>query len=175
MDISRTHTTLHRLNTSTIRSLPSNEWLISQSQEVLRSTWPNNSSQFGSRTSLTNRSIDERPRYTGRYKYATVFQYFVQCTTQPAHPIQSSQHYSSPPTPNQPTNQTKPNQTKPNQTINMQFSTLAIAAFAALTSAAALKRAPIDLCPSLDTPQCCQLDVDGVADLTCSARKCIDS
>ena len=113
MDISRTHTTLRRLNTSTIRSLPSNEWLISQSQEVLRSTWPNNSSQFGSRTSLTNRSIDERPRYTGRYKYATVFQYFVQCTTQPAHPIQSSQHYSSPPTPNQPTNQTKPNQTKP--------------------------------------------------------------
>ena len=53
----------------------------------------------------------------------------------------------------------------------MQFSTLAIAAFAALSSAAVLKRAPADLCPALDTPQCCQVDVDGVADLTCSARK----
>jgi hypothetical protein len=53
----------------------------------------------------------------------------------------------------------------------MRFSTLAITAFAALTSAAALKRAPIDLCPAIDTPQCCQADVDGVLDLTCSARK----
>lgn len=53
----------------------------------------------------------------------------------------------------------------------MQFTTLAFAAFAALTSAAALKRAPIDLCPALDTPQCCQLDVDGVLDVTCSPRK----
>jgi len=53
----------------------------------------------------------------------------------------------------------------------MQFSTLTIAAFAALSSAAVLKRAPADLCPALDTPQCCQLDVDGVADLTCSARE----
>jgi len=52
----------------------------------------------------------------------------------------------------------------------MQFSTFAIAAFAALTSAAAIKRAPADLCPALDTPQCCQVDVDGVLDLTCSAR-----
>ncbi|GAB7332136.1 hypothetical protein MBLNU13_g04013t1 [Cladosporium sp. NU13] len=51
----------------------------------------------------------------------------------------------------------------------MQFSTLAIAAFAALSSAAVLKRAPADLCPALDTPQCCQLDVDGVLDLTCEA------
>ena len=53
----------------------------------------------------------------------------------------------------------------------MQFSTLAIAAFAALTSAAVLKRAPADLCPALDTPQCCQLDVDGIAAVTCSARE----
>ena len=53
----------------------------------------------------------------------------------------------------------------------MQFSILAAAAFAALTSAAALKRAPADLCPAPDTPQCCQLDVDGVADVTCSARE----
>lgn len=57
----------------------------------------------------------------------------------------------------------------------MQFSTLAIAAFAALSSAAVLKRAPADLCPALDTPQCCQLDVDGVADLTCSARESIET
>ena len=53
----------------------------------------------------------------------------------------------------------------------MQFSTVAIAAFAALSSAAVLKRAPADLCPALDTPQCCQVDVDGVLDLTCEARK----
>lgn len=57
----------------------------------------------------------------------------------------------------------------------MQFSILAAAAFAALTSAAALKRAPADLCPALDTPQCYQLDVDGVADLTCSARESNES
>ncbi|KAM0709104.1 hypothetical protein Q7P35_003140 [Cladosporium inversicolor] len=63
----------------------------------------------------------------------------------------------------------KPTQNQHHQPINMQFSILAAAAFAALTSAAALKRAPADLCPALDTPQCCQLDVDGVADLTCSA------
>jgi hypothetical protein len=55
----------------------------------------------------------------------------------------------------------------------MQFTTLAFAAFAALTSAAALKRAPIDLCPAIDTPQCCQVDVDGVADLSCEARTSI--
>lgn len=53
----------------------------------------------------------------------------------------------------------------------MQFSTLAVAAFAAFTSAAAINkaRAPIDLCPALDTPQCCQVDVDGVLDLTCES------
>jgi hypothetical protein len=60
----------------------------------------------------------------------------------------------------------------------MQFTTFAFAAFAALTSAAAIEkrspleqRAPINLCPAIDTPQCCQLDVDGVAAVTCSARK----
>lgn len=52
----------------------------------------------------------------------------------------------------------------------MQFTTLSIIAFSALTSAAALKRAPIDLCPALDTPQCCQADVDGVLALTCESR-----
>jgi hypothetical protein len=68
-------------------------------------------------------------------------------------------------------NQFTTNTTNPSTAANMQFSTLAIAAFAALASAAALKRAPIDLCPVLDTPQCCQVDVDGVTDLTCSARR----
>jgi hypothetical protein len=58
-------------------------------------------------------------------------------------------------------------------TSKMQFTTLAFAAFAALTSAAAVRRAPIDLCPAIDTPQCCQVDVDGVADLSCEARTSI--
>jgi hypothetical protein len=64
------------------------------------------------------------------------------------------------------------------QHTTMQFTTFAFAAFAALTSAAAIEkrspleqRAPINLCPAIDTPQCCQLDVDGVAAVTCSARK----
>ncbi|KAM0712343.1 hypothetical protein Q7P37_011438 [Cladosporium fusiforme] len=51
----------------------------------------------------------------------------------------------------------------------MHFSTLSLFAFTALASAATLKRAPINLCPALDTPQCCQLDVDGVIDLTCES------
>ncbi|KAL1585907.1 hypothetical protein WHR41_04953 [Cladosporium halotolerans] len=52
----------------------------------------------------------------------------------------------------------------------MQFTVLAIAAFTAFTSAAAIdKRAPSDVCPSIDTPQCCQLDVDGVVDATCAS------
>merc|ERR1711964_359935 len=62
------------------------------------------------------------------------------------------------------------------QHTTMQFTTFAFAAFAALTSAAAIEkrspleqRAPINLCPAIDTPQCCQLDVDGVAAVTCSA------
>jgi len=60
----------------------------------------------------------------------------------------------------------------------MQFTTFAFAAFAAVASAVAIEkrspleqRAPGDLCPALDTPQCCELDVDGVAALTCSPRK----
>jgi hypothetical protein len=53
----------------------------------------------------------------------------------------------------------------------MQFTTFAFAAFAALASAAAIeKRAPL-CASSLDTPQCCQLSVLGVADVSCSARK----
>jgi hypothetical protein len=60
----------------------------------------------------------------------------------------------------------------------MQFTTFAFAAFAALASAAAIEkrspleqRAPIELCPALDTPQCCQADVDSLLGLTCSSRK----
>lgn len=49
-------------------------------------------------------------------------------------------------TPNQSTKQ-------PTNTSKMQFTTFAITAFAALASAAAIeKRAPIDLCPAIDTP-----------------------
>jgi hypothetical protein len=149
-----------------MESLSTNEWLIFQSQEMLRSTQTNNSSQFGSWTTLTNRSNGEALGSREGYKYHVVFQHLAQFETHQL-TIRSSQHYPFQTTPN--LNTTKPNQH--NQHFKMQFSTLAIAAFAALTSAAALKRAPADLCPALDTPQCCQLDVDGVADLTCSARK----
>ena len=52
----------------------------------------------------------------------------------------------------------------------MQFLILSLAALAA--AAPSLKaRAPLTVCPALDTPLCCQLDVDGVLDLTCEARK----
>jgi hypothetical protein len=142
-----------------MESLSTNEWLIFQSQEMLRSTQTNNSSQFGSWTTLTNRSNGEALGSREGYKYHVVFQHLAQFETHQL-TIQSIQHYPFQPTLN-----------PHNQHFKMQFSTLAIAAFAALTSAAALKRAPADLCPALDTPQCCQLDVDGVADLTCSARK----
>ncbi|KAM0693016.1 hypothetical protein Q7P36_007573 [Cladosporium allicinum] len=92
-------------------------------------------------------------------------------TSNPEHINNSSIHPSTAPkqlsnfSPNQPANIT-----------TMQFTTFAFAAFAALTSAAAIEkrspleqRAPINLCPAIDTPQCCQLDVDGVAAVTCSA------
>ena len=47
--------------------------------------------------------------------------------------------------------------------------TLAFAALAVAMPQPALdKRAA--LCPSLDTPLCCQLDVDGVLDATCASR-----
>lgn len=58
----------------------------------------------------------------------------------------------------------------------MQF--LAILTFAAAASAAALEGSrktarlearAAELCPPLDSPECCQLDVDGVADLSCEA------
>ncbi|KAK4495885.1 hypothetical protein PRZ48_013153 [Zasmidium cellare] len=50
----------------------------------------------------------------------------------------------------------------------MQFLVLAFAALAAAGPAIKL-RAPISLCPALDTPLCCQLDVDGVLDATCES------
>lgn len=58
------------------------------------------------------------------------------------------------------------------KTAKMQFIILAFAALAAATPARLrAKRAPIDVCPAIDTPQCCQADVDGVLALTCSPRK----
>lgn len=54
---------------------------------------------------------------------------------------------------------------------NMQFTILAFAAMAAAIPAMIQERAPGSVCPALDTPLCCQADVDGVVDLTCEARK----
>ncbi|SMQ47727.1 unnamed protein product [Zymoseptoria tritici ST99CH_3D7] len=50
----------------------------------------------------------------------------------------------------------------------MQFIILAVAALAAATPARLRERAPINVCPALDSPECCQADVDGVLALTCS-------
>lgn len=98
------------------------------------------------------------------YKYTAVFQHLVQSINTSTHIFQHCNPLQS----NQLSNQTF---TTTTTSIKMQFTTFTIAAFAALTSAAAVRRAPIDLCPALDTPQCCQVDVDGVIDLTCEARK----
>ncbi|KAL9529502.1 Cryparin [Sphaerulina musiva] len=51
----------------------------------------------------------------------------------------------------------------------MQFTILAFAAMAAAIPAMIQERAPGSVCPALDTPLCCQADVDGVADVTCEA------
>ncbi|USW55117.1 Putative cerato-ulmin hydrophobin family, Hydrophobin superfamily [Septoria linicola] len=55
----------------------------------------------------------------------------------------------------------------------MQFLILSLAAMAAAGTIPAMlkERAPLTVCPALDTPLCCQLDVDGVLDLTCEARE----
>lgn len=53
----------------------------------------------------------------------------------------------------------------------MQFTILAFAAMAAAIPAMIQERAPGSVCPALDTPLCCQADVDGVVDVTCEARK----
>lgn len=67
------------------------------------------------------------------------------------------------------THQKNPHQ-KPSN-ANMQFTILAFAAMAAAIPAMIQERAPGSVCPALDTPLCCQADVDGVADVTCEARK----
>lgn len=51
--------------------------------------------------------------------------------------------------------------------MQIKLLTLAFAAVAFAAPSELVERAP--LCPSLDTPQCCQLDVDGVAGLTCAS------
>lgn len=59
-----------------------------------------------------------------------------------------------------------------NQNAKMQFIILAFAALVAATPARLrAKRAPSDVCPAIDTPLCCQADVDGVLALTCSPRE----
>lgn len=67
------------------------------------------------------------------------------------------------------THQKTPHQ-KPSN-ANMQFTILAFAAMAAAIPAMIQERAPGSVCPALDTPLCCQADVDGVVDVTCEARK----
>lgn len=51
----------------------------------------------------------------------------------------------------------------------MQFLALAFAALAA-ASPLVERQGPAALCPAIDTPQCCQLDVLGVAAVTCASR-----
>ena len=53
----------------------------------------------------------------------------------------------------------------------MQFIILALASMAAAVPAILKERAPLDVCPALDSPMCCQLDVDGILDLTCEVPK----
>ena len=52
----------------------------------------------------------------------------------------------------------------------MQYSILTLA-FAAVTATASPVLEKRDsLCPALDSPLCCQLDVDGIIDATCESR-----
>lgn len=51
----------------------------------------------------------------------------------------------------------------------MQFLALAFAALAA-AGPVEKRQSPSAVCPSLDTPQCCDADVLGVAALTCASR-----
>ncbi|PPJ58862.1 hypothetical protein CBER1_09269 [Cercospora berteroae] len=55
----------------------------------------------------------------------------------------------------------------------MQFIILALASLAAAGTIPAklAERAPSDVCPALDSPLCCQVDVDGVLDLTCESAE----
>lgn len=53
----------------------------------------------------------------------------------------------------------------------MQFLVLAFAALAA-ASPLEKRQGPAALCPAIDTPQCCQLDVLGVAAVSCASREC---
>jgi len=48
-------------------------------------------------------------------------------------------------------------------------SILAIASIASAAATPNMKRQTTSLCGPLDTPQCCTLDVLGVADLDCAA------
>lgn len=76
------------------------------------------------------------------------------------------------PTTTTPTPPHSPKNPPPKPTnANMQFTILAFAAMAAAIPAMIQERAPGSVCPALDTPLCCQADVDGVADVTCEARK----
>ncbi|KAH6663654.1 fungal hydrophobin-domain-containing protein [Halenospora varia] len=51
----------------------------------------------------------------------------------------------------------------------MQFSTVLITLFASLAAASPLQERQASLCTSaIDTALCCELDVDGLLDVTCS-------
>lgn len=52
----------------------------------------------------------------------------------------------------------------------MQFTNALVLAFAALAAAAGpLAERKASVCPAGQTPQCCQLDVEGILDLPCSS------
>jgi len=65
------------------------------------------------------------------------------------------------------------NTPKPNSTSStkMQFSTVIVSLFGSLAVASPLIQERASVCSSaLDTPQCCQVGVDGVVELTCESR-----
>lgn len=53
----------------------------------------------------------------------------------------------------------------------MQYSILTLAFAAVMATASPVLEKRAALCPALDTPLCCQLDVDGIIDATCEARE----
>lgn len=66
--------------------------------------------------------------------------------------------------------------TRPHAIMQYTFLALALAALAVAVpqkgpGAPGAGGPPGPLCPSIDTPLCCQLDLDEVVDSTCSARK----
>lgn len=130
---------------------------IDRPKETLRSTWPTTPCRIlEGRNAVKCDKCIELQCLSCERKGVSI---------QPSSPISSKPH----PIPSHPIFQpSHPN--PPNQSLKMQSSTLALTTFTTLTSATVLERAPTDLCPALDTPRCCQVDVDGVTDPTHAPR-----